>query len=405
VSGSPNRAESLAGSSHGFRFSFLYAKGEQKMMLSSRDYRFTQNFLFLVLFAFTVPSLLAAVDSVNTKQRTVTKIADGVYAIRHPDAPDGFPQGNTTVIIGENAVFVVDSTYWPVAAREDIAQIRQWTNKPVRYLLNTHWHFDHTMGNATYADAFPGIAIVAHTETRKQIAGYNPGWFERYPQRADRFREMIATGKAQDGRALTDVEKKDLQDSLPGFEPVGLEYQKIGKRLPDLVPNLAFDHEMDVDLGNREVRIMHLGRGNTLGDAVVYLPKERIAAAGDLLDYPVPYLGGGYPVEEVGTLENLARLDIDTIVPGHGSVLHDKAYLNQVIEFLKVVVAEVDKQVFIIGNGSRNLEKVKQAVLANLDVKGWRERFSGSDKDNADFFDTFALPGAITAACAETLGR
>lgn len=375
------------------------------MSLIHHRSRLLRSFRVLALVAFTIPTLPVAADSVNTKQRTVTKLAEGVYAIRHPDAPDGFPQGNTTVIIGDKAVFVVDSTYWPAAAREDIARIKQWTDKPVRYLLNTHWHFDHTMGNATYADAFPGLTIIAHSETRKEIAGYNPGWFERYPQRAERFKEMIATGKAQDGRALTEIEKKDLADSLPGFEPVGLEYQKIGKRLPDLVPNLAFDHELDVDLGYREVRVMHLGRGNTLGDAIVYLPKEKVIAAGDLLDYPVPYLGGGYPVEEIGTLENMARLDAETIVPGHGDVLHGKAYLDQVIEFLKVIVAEVNKQVYLIGNGFRNSEKVQKAVLENLDVKSWRQRFAGSDKDNADFFDTFSLPGAITAACAETLGR
>lgn len=94
-------------------------------------------------------------DSTATKTRTVTKLADGVYEIRHPDAPDTFPQSNTTVIIGDEAVLVVDSCLLPSAAREDVAQIRQWTDKPVTWLLNTHWHFDHTLGNATYQAAFP----------------------------------------------------------------------------------------------------------------------------------------------------------------------------------------------------------------------------------------------------------
>src|SRR4051812_26432543 len=89
------------------------------------------------------------------KGREVSKVAEGVYVIRHPDAPDGFPQGNTTVVVGTKAVLVVDSCLLPSSARRDIEQIREWTKKPVTYLVNTHWHFDHTLGNATYAEAFP----------------------------------------------------------------------------------------------------------------------------------------------------------------------------------------------------------------------------------------------------------
>src|SRR5215210_6371860 len=115
----------------------------------------------LLIFVVLNTTVLFA-DSVNTKERTVTKVAEGVYVIRHKDAPDTFPQGNTTVIIGDREVFVVDSCYLPSSAREDIAQIRQWTSKPVRYLLNTHWHYDHTLGNGTYWDGFPSLTIIAH---------------------------------------------------------------------------------------------------------------------------------------------------------------------------------------------------------------------------------------------------
>ena len=86
------------------------------------------------LFLFLLPAVLAGdlrADSVATKDRTVTQLAAGVWTIRHPDAPDTFPQGNTTVIVGDRAALVVDSCLLPSSAREDIAQIRQWTNKPV----------------------------------------------------------------------------------------------------------------------------------------------------------------------------------------------------------------------------------------------------------------------------------
>jgi cyclase len=361
--------------------------------------------LLLIVLAGAPTAFAQSVkDSVLTRQRTVTKIAEGVYVIRHPDAPDTFPQGNTTVIIGDREVLVVDSCYLPSSAREDIAQVRQWTNKPVRYLLNTHWHYDHTMGNGVYWEAFPGLTIIAQTETARQMAGYNPGWFEKFPQRAERFKQILESGNAPSGKPLTEGEKKEYAQARAGVEPVQKEFQS----LVDRMPNLTFDHGLSLDLGNREVQIKHPGRGNTAGDTMVFLPREKILLAGDLLDHPVPYLGGGYPSDLVKTLKTMAHLDAQTIVPGHGNVLegsYGKAYLNQVTEFISTVVAQVSKEIYRLGNGPRNLEVVREAVLKAIDMNAWRQRFAGDDRDNRDFFDGFSLPGLVTAAYAELWGR
>src|SRR5215211_4182806 len=133
-------------------------------------------------------------DSSVTQQRSVTRIAAGVYSIRHADSPDTNPQGNTAVIVGERGVLVVDSSYLPSNAAEDIAQIRRWTDRPVRYLLNTHWHPDHQRGNSAYVDAFPDVAIVAHPETAKLMAAYDAANRERYPQRLQSMKETLAKG-------------------------------------------------------------------------------------------------------------------------------------------------------------------------------------------------------------------
>lgn len=343
-------------------------------------------------------------DSVNTTERTVTKVAEGVYVIRHKDAPDGFPQGNTTVIIGDREVFVVDSCYLPSSAREDIAQIRQWTNKPVRYLLNTHWHYDHTLGNGAYADAFPSLQIIAHTETRKQSEGYNPGYLSKYTERIARFKSYAETGKGLDDQPLTEAQRAEFRDAAAGGKQVSEEF----KNLVDRLPNLVFDQGLDIDIGNRQVEVKYLGRGNTAGDTIVYLPKEKILIAGDLLDHPVPYLGGGYPSKLVTTLRSMARLDAQTIVPGHGEVLqgsYAKTYLNQVTDFVQAVVSQVSLEVYRIGNGPRNLEAVREAVLKAIDMTAWRQKFAGEDKDNQQFFDGFSLPGLVTAAYAEVWGR
>jgi glyoxylase-like metal-dependent hydrolase (beta-lactamase superfamily II) len=202
---------------------------------------------------------------------------------------------------------------------------------------------------------------------------------------------------------LSDGEKKEYEDAIKGLEPVQAEF----KTLVDRTPNFTFDSELTINLGNREVQIKHLGRGNTKGDAVVYLPKEKILIAGDLIVHPVPYLFGGYPSDFIKTLNNLKQLDFQTIVPGHGEILRGQAgkdYIDLLTGFTNAVITEVGKQINLIGNGQRNLEPVRQAVQKNLDVSAWRQKFAGNDKDNQDFFDT-TYAGLITAAHAEVWGQ
>jgi cyclase len=359
-----------------------------------------------LIAALVLMSAPALADSTITKQRTVTRLADGVWAVRHPDAPDTFPQGNTLVVVGANGALVVDSCYLPSSAREDIAQVRQWTQKPVRWLVNTHWHYDHTTGNAAYVEAFPGVQVVAHAETRRQIAGYTPGWLAHYDERANTFRQRLEIGKNQDGKPLTDAERTDLQTAIAGVAKVSPELKALQPKLAAITPSLAFEEELDVDLGGREVRLLHLGRGNTLGDVVVYLPKERIVATGDLLDHPVPYLGGGYPVELAETLDRLSRLDADTFVPGHGDVVRGKAYLLQVLGLVRLVTSRVDQKIHELnGNGGRKLDEVTKAVLASLDVPALRKSFAGESEEDGDFFETFSLAGLIRSSYAEMWPR
>jgi cyclase len=113
-------------------------------VLSSRKNSWRRAILWL-LVTLTLECAMGFGDSSLTKERTITEVSTGVYVIRHKDAPNGLPNGNTEVIIGDREVLVVDSCYLASEARQDIAQIRKWTDKPVRYLVNTHWHNDHTI--------------------------------------------------------------------------------------------------------------------------------------------------------------------------------------------------------------------------------------------------------------------
>src|SRR6202011_2456052 len=132
---------------------------------------------------------------------------------------------------------------------------------------------------------------------------------------------------------------RDLRKSIAGLDPVIAEF-KDARQLP---PHVSFDNELNIDVGHREILIRFLGRGNTAGDAVVYLPKDKIVFSGDLLDHPVPYFFGGFPVEQMQALRTLRGIDAQIIVPGHGDVLHDKTYIDQVIGLIETVTTEVGR--------------------------------------------------------------
>jgi len=329
-------------------------------------------------------ALLLAAAARAQGARKATKLAEGVYAIEHGDANDGFASGNTTVIVGERQVLVVDSGFLPSAAREDIAQIREWTDKPVTFLVNTHFHNDHNLGNRVYMDAFPGLTIIAHAETKKEMDLFGPGSAAREERGNAAFRQMLDTGKTKDGRPITADERTELETALKHRVPVVEEL----KRMRFQSATLTFEHELAVDLGNRDVEIRFLGRGNTAGDAVVYLPKERIAAVGDLVVHPIPYIYDGYPSEWARTLENLGRLGAETMIPGHGEVLHGTAYVFLLRDLLKSAVDQMNLKLKQTGPAMfRNLDEVKGAV----DLAAFRQRFAGTDKDLGDAFDDMAV--------------
>jgi glyoxylase-like metal-dependent hydrolase (beta-lactamase superfamily II) len=334
--------------------------------------------LLVALGAILLADGAAVADSSVTTQRSVTKVADGVYCIRHADAPDTNPQGNTTVIIGERAVLVVDSAYLPSSAADDIAQIRRWTDRPVRYVLNTHWHPDHQRGNSVYVDAFPDVTIVAHAQTVRLMASYDAANRERYPKRLQAMKETLAQ--------KPDAE---LQKTVAGRSRVVAELEHSRLQLP----TLTFDSELNLDLGNRVVEIRHSGTGDTLGDAWAWLPKDQVLVTGDVLTAPVPYFFAGYPEGLAHTLHRLMELDAKAIVPGHGDVMRDKTYMRAVLEMVETIVGQVNAAIVRIGSLSARLEDVRPQI----DVAEYRRRFAGDDPHNQEYFDE-SIEGLITDA-------
>ena len=336
------------------------------------------RFVSIALLVLLLSARLASAQ----QERKISKLAEGVYAIQHKDE-GGLTSGNTTVIVGDRQVFVVDTCFLPASAREDIAEIRNWTDKPVSFVLNTHFHNDHNFGNRIYMDAFPDVTIIAHVETKKDMDRFGPGSAGRVEKETEAGRQMLKSGKTPEGQSLTEDDKAELKKEIAQRVSALVELRKVTFQSA----TLAFDHDFSLDLGDREVQVKFLGKGNTAGDAVVYLPKEKIVIAGDLIVHPIPYFLDGYPAEWVDTLTNLSALDADTIVPGHGPIMHDKNYVLLVRDLIKSAEDQMNDELRKIGPAlSTSADEVKGGV----DLGRFRSRFAGNDRDLGQAFDLAA---------------
>lgn len=353
---------------------------------------------FLIILVTCIIHIAYAQESINTTQRLTQKVSENVYLIRHEDSPNAVSQGNTTVIIGEKSVLVIDAPFLPSSSRKDIQEIKKITNKPVAYLVNSHYHSDHTFGNTVYRDSFPYISIIAQKngiKMQKLSAQRFPGLKRNY----ENIKSKLEAGRDQSGKTLTETQKDSLRKELKRFE----EFQNYSYTLP----NVVFDEELDIDLGNLLVQLRYFGRGNTVGDIVTHVPSLNLVVAGDLIVSPIPYAYLGYPSEWMETLKRISALNPSIIIPGHGNILKGTEYLLSVIDLIQLVVSAVDQQIIKEGHTSRTEKIIKatKVVQAEINWDPWRKRFAGSLKENIEFFDDSIVGGLVRGAFSELEAR
>jgi cyclase len=265
---------------------------------------------------------------------TFNKITDGVY---HAVGTGSLVvMSNAAVIEGDNDVLVVDSHVSPGGAWALREELKTVTNKPIRYVVNSHFHFDHSHGNQIYG---PDVEIIGHEFARAQmVAG------KSLDSRAHEFfvggiPNTIKTLEARVAAAKDEKERETAQNLL-AVQRNHLEGTNAVKPTP---PTVTLTHTMTLHRGSREIRILHLGRGHTAGDVVVYLPKERIVATGDLLIEGTSYMGDAFFTEWIDTIETLKTLDFETVLPGHGRAFTGKAKLDHWQAYLRDFWAQAQK--------------------------------------------------------------
>jgi cyclase len=230
--------------------------------------------------------------------------------------------GNSVAIFSREGVLVFDSNGTPAAAEAVLAEIRKMTDQPVRYLVNSHWHWDHWYGSEVYRKAFPGLQIIAHEKTRAMMMG--PALDFNRPGIETQLPAYIAS-----------LEKRPPAPELKQRIEMARFFLDQKAHVEHTFPNLTYSTELDIHLGDREIQVLHYDRAVTPGDSFLYLPKEKIVVTGDLLVNPISFALSCYPTGWLRTLERIDALDADILVPGHGEPLHDKRLLRATMDVFR----------------------------------------------------------------------
>lgn len=230
------------------------------------------------------------------KKVTFEQLSDHAYAY----TAEGDP--NTGIIIGDHSVMVIDAQATPMMAQDVIAEIRTVTDKPIQYVMLTHYHAVRVLG----ASGYNAQDIIASHDTYSLIVERGE---QDMKSEIERFPRLF--------RAV---------ESVPGLT----------------WPSLVFKNEMTVWMGKLEVRLLQVGRGHSKGDTIVWLPSEKVMFSGDLVEFgATPYAGDAYFSDWPTTLANLATFGAEKLVPGRGAALKNAAQVKQGIDETASFIADV----------------------------------------------------------------
>ena len=206
----------------------------------------------------------------------IVELADGMYARLHENLT------NAGIIIGDEGVMIIDSLRMPSFARDLKDDVKLITDKPIKYVLDTHAHWDHSWGN----EEFPDATIIGHKNCYLEMT--DPDWNSEW-------RSKITSSN----------DPWSSEANLVNITP----------------PNLTFDTSMSIYIGGRELEIMHLGKAHTSGDIFIHVPSEKLVFTGDVIQKErVPYLGDSYPHDWLDTDDRVSELPINRFVSGHGDI-------------------------------------------------------------------------------------
>src|ERR1700676_1346241 len=276
----------------------------------------------------------AQAPAASTQLFDIQKVADGVYfALAHPQA---LTNCNAAIFVNSQDVLVVDAHSKPSAAAALIAQIKkEVTPKPVRYLVNSHFHWDHTQGDAAYKAGGAKVDIIASDTTKQLMSELSRN---RLKEALDGVPKQIDDVKARLAKATSPADRERYNDLIRQLQAYQTEMKNYTLELPTIT--FAKSHVVKDSAG--DLHIEFHGRAHTAGDITVFSPQKRVVAAGDVIIGFLPNIADGYPKPWPATINSVGQLAFDHIIPGHGPVHHDRARMTQMRNYIEELTGRVE---------------------------------------------------------------
>lgn len=324
----------------------------------------------------------------------VEKLADGVYAVVRREPAGLAVHANNLVVVNSDHVVVVDTSQSTSLTRDVIAAIRALTPLPVRFVVNTHWHDDHYIGNQAYRDAFPAVKFIGHAVILEELpadgANNRRQMVEAIPPMVARLRDLVARKKNMAGADMTDEERTAYESDIEWAE----RYVREVPAVPLITPDIPVRDRYVLDAGGRTIEIESFGPGHSQADLVVRLPKEHIVAAGDLVIWPIPLAGLKSSIRNwPAALERIVALKPAVIVPGHGPLMRDTAYLMQMAGMFAALRTQVDTA----AARGETLDQVRKSV----NLEDWSGKFSDQSQLRRFLFSYYVIGPGVAAAYRE----
>ena len=331
--------------------------------------------LFLCVSVAVAPST-AGVPAVDVRPFTAREVVPQVHLLATPQDYYGPAIGNVSIVEQEDGFVLVDSGLTAGNGRTIVNYLRARSQKPVKALVITHWHNDHPQGVSAIRDAWPGVRIIATEETKKgmlgpelgELVGLEPGtqYVERVQKLKAEQQEAMDTLIADPATAPDRVER--ARKAKLDFAAFAATYD--GTHV--VPPTETFTTGLRIDDPSTPVEIKFLGRANTAGDAIVWLPRQRIVMTGDMVVWPTPFGFFSFPGDWVQTLGKLKALNYSILIPGHGEPQADTAYVDRLIGSIEDIRAQVGP----LAKQGLSLEEVGTRV----DFSRYRDLFGTTER-------------------------
>lgn len=276
----------------------------------------------------------AQAPGASTNLFTIEKVADDVYAALA--RPQIMTNCNAAIFVNSHDVLVVDAHSKPSAAAALIAQIKkEITPKPVRYLVNSHFHWDHTQGDAAYKGSGARVDIIASDMTKQLMAQLSRS---RLKESLDSVPPQIDDLQSRLSKTTSAADQAYYRDLIRQLQAYQTEMKSYTLELPTLT--FAKSHVVKDNSG--DIHIEFHGRAHTAGDITVFSPQKRVVAAGDVIIGFLPNIADGYPKPWPATISSIGQLDFNRIISGHGPVHHDRTRMMQMRNYIEEITGRVE---------------------------------------------------------------